>query len=220
MENKKTKPSVFLAGLLKENPVFVLLLGTCPALAISTTVLGGLGMGASVIVVLTCSNIVISMLKNIIPDKVRIPAYIVVIAAFVSIVEMLVHAFAPTVYETLGIYLPLIVVNCIILGRAEMFASKNSVVNAALDGLGMGIGFTLAMLIMSSIRELLGSGTWLGMTVTADIIEPMAIIVQAPGGFFVYGMVIALINKLTAGKVIKRKTISCEGCGMREEGAN
>lgn len=219
MDQKKSKSSIMLDGILRENPVLVLLLGTCPTLAISKSVMGSLSMGAAVIVVLVCSNILISLLKNIIPEKVRIPSYIVIIAGFVSIVQMIVQAFFPTVYDTLGIYLPLIVVNCIILGRAEMFASKNSVVNSALDGLSMGIGFTLAIFIISSIRELLGSGTWLGMTVFPEGISPMLIFVSATGGFFVYGVVIAAVNYITKGRSKTDKDCStCGACAAGKEG--
>jgi electron transport complex protein RnfE len=199
-------------GLLKENPVFVLLLGTCPSLAVTTMAVNGLGMGVSTMMVLLCSNVAIAALKNFIPDKVRIPAYVVLIAGFVTIVSLLVKAYAPDLDLALGIFLPLIVVNCIILGRAEMFASKNSVVNSALDAIGMGLGFTMALFVIGSIREILGSGAWMGIVLTADVISPMAIFMLAPGGFFVYGCLIALINKITKGKVIKKKEMGCEGC--------
>ena len=159
------KLKTFTNGIIKENPVLVLVLGTCPAIATSTTVLNALGMGLAATFVLLGSNIVISLLRKIIPNKVRIPCFIVVIAGFVSVVQLLLQAYAKDLYNSLGIFLPLIVVNCIILGRAEMFASKNSVLDSALDGLGMGIGFTLALFCMATIREILGSGTWLGFTV-------------------------------------------------------
>ena len=152
----------FLKGILKENPVLVLVLGTCPTLAVSTSVMSALGMGAAASIVLLCSNIVISALRNVIPDKVRIPCYIVLIAGFVTMVQMLVKAFAPSLDEALGIYLPLIVVNCIILGRAEMYANKNNILSSAIDAVGMGAGFTLALVLMATVREVLGNGTWLG----------------------------------------------------------
>ena len=212
MEQKKSSLSVLTAGILKENPVFVLILGTCPSLAVSTMAVNGLGMGLAATVVLICSNIVISMLKNIIPDKVRIPCYVVVIAGFVTIVQMIVKAYAPAVDKALGIFLPLIVVNCIILGRAEMFANKSSVFHSALDGVGMGIGFTLALLVMGSVREIIGSGTWFGLSVTINFIDPMLIFILAPGGFFVYGCTIALVNKLTSGRAVRRKNFGCESC--------
>ena len=212
MDKKRSKFSILTAGLIKENPVLVLLLGTCPTLAVTTMAINGLGMGMAAMVVLVCSNIVISLLKNIIPDKVRIPCYIVIIAGFVTIVQLVVKAYFPAIDKALGIFLPLIVVNCIILGRAEMFANKNSVVNSALDGVGMGLGFTLALLVMGSIRELIGSGSIFGIVITANVIDPMIIFLLAPGGFFVFGLVIALVNRVTSGKAIKRKTMGCEGC--------
>lgn len=198
-------------GIIKENPVLVLLLGTCPTIAVTTMAQNGLGMGAATLLVLTCSNIAISLLKKAIPDKVRIPCYIVVIAGFVTIVGFLVKAFAPALDKQLGVFLPLIVVNCIILGRAEMFASKNTVLKSALDGIGMGIGFTLALTIMGSIREIIGSGTFFGMPVLPDGVTPMAILMLAPGGFFVFGILIALVNKLTKGKAV-RKGGGCGAC--------
>jgi len=212
MDKKRSKFSILTAGLIKENPVLVLLLGTCPTLAVTTMAINGLGMGMAAMVVLVCSNIVISLLKNIIPDKVRIPCYIVIIAGFVTIVQLVVKAYFPAIDKALGIFLPLIVVNCIILGRAEMFANKNSVVNSALDGVGMGLGFTLALLVMGSIRELIGSGSIFGIVITANLIDPMIVFLLAPGGFFVFGLVIALVNRVTSGKAIKRKTMGCEGC--------
>ena len=211
---KNKRLSVLLAGIIKENPVLVLVLGTCPSLAVSTMAVNGVGMGIAATVVLVCSNIAIAALKNIIPEKVRIPCYIVLIAAFVTIVQLIVQAYAPAIDKALGIFLPLIVVNCIILGRAEMFANKNSVIDSALDGIGMGLGFTLALLVMGSIREILGSGTWFGVKLTEGIIDPMTIFILAPGGFFVYGCVIALLNKLSDGKAVKRKSFGCESCPM------
>lgn len=212
MDKKRSKFSILTAGLIKENPVLVLLLGTCPTLAVTTMAINGLGMGMAAMVVLVCSNIVISLLKNIIPDKVRIPCYIVIIAGFVTIVQLVVKAYFPAIDKALGIFLPLIVVNCIILGRAEMFANKNSVVDSALDGVGMGLGFTFALLVMGGIRELIGSGSIFGIVITANVIDPMIIFLLAPGGFFVFGLVIALVNRVTSGKAVKRKTMGCEGC--------
>jgi Na+-translocating ferredoxin:NAD+ oxidoreductase subunit E len=206
------KLSILKNGIIKENPVFVLLLGTCPSLAVTTMAVNGLGMGISTLIVLLCSNIAISALKDFIPDKVRIPAFVVLIAGFVTIVGFLVKAYTPELDQALGIFLPLIVVNCIILGRAEMFASKNSVVASALDAIGMGIGFTLALFIIGSIREFIGSGTWMGIVITADIITPMTIFMLAPGGFFVYGVLIALINYLSKGRAIKKTEMGCENC--------
>ena len=206
------KLAILKNGLIKENPVFVLLLGACPSLAVTTMAINGLGMGVSTLMVLLCSNITIALLKNFIPDKVRIPAFIVLIAGFVTIVGLLVKAYAPDLDQALGIFLPLIVVNCIILGRAEMFASRNGVVDSALDAIGMGLGFTLALFTIGSIRELLGSGTWMGIAVTAGHIDPMSIFMLAPGGFFVYGCLIALLSQLTKGKSVKKTEIGCAGC--------
>ncbi|MBQ3792209.1 MAG: electron transport complex subunit E [Clostridia bacterium] len=208
----KEKLSILLKGLIKENPVLVLVLGTCPTLAMTTSLKNALGMGLSVIFVLLCSNIVISALRRVIPDTVRIPAYIVVIACFVTVVKMLLQAFVPSLFTSLGTFLDLIVVNCIILGRAEMFASKNTVADSALDGLGMGAGFTLALLAMALIRETLGSGTFFGLPVPFLSDYHFAILVSPTGGFFVFGAVMALTVLLTRGKAPKRKSFSCEGC--------
>ena len=191
---------VFTNGILKENPTLVLVLGTCPTIAVTTMVSNGIGMGIAATLVLICSNIVISMLHKIIPDSVRIPCFIVVIAGFVTIVQFLVQAFAPALYDALGVFLPLIVVNCIILGRAEMFASKNGVLASALDCLGMGIGFTLALLVMSTVREILGSGTWMGFRILPESMQPIALFAQAPGGFLVFGLMIALVALITKKK--------------------
>ncbi len=202
----------FLKGIIKENPVLVLVLGTCPTLAVTTSVLNALGMGVAATAVLLCSNMAISALRNVIPDKVRIPCYIVLIAGFVTIVEMIMHAFVPSLYEALGIFLSLIVVNCIILGRAEMYASKNTVGNSALDALGMGVGFTLALFLMSSIREILGSGSWCGLAIPFMSDFKIMILAMAPGGFFVFGCLIALVNKLTGNKASRNAKNGCAGC--------
>lgn len=200
-------------GLLKENPSLRLVLGTCPTLAVTTVATNGLGMGLAATFVLICSNIAISSLRKLIPDKVRLPAYITVIATFVTVLQMLVKAYLPSLDTALGIYLPLIVVNCIILGRAEMFASKHSVVDSALDGLGMGLGFTLTLLVMGCIRELLGAGTLFGVAVLGASFEPMTLFITPPGGFLVFGVLMALVvfieTKMNAR--IPRK-IGCEGC--------
>lgn len=200
-----------LKGIIKENPVLVLVLGTCPTLAVTTSVMNALGMGVAATAVLICSNMVISALRNVIPDKVRIPCYIVLIAGFVTIVEMLMHAFVPSLYESLGIFLSLIVVNCIILGRAEMYASKNGVVDSALDALEMGLGFMLALFIMSSVREIFGAGTWCGIAIPFMENYKISLLTLAPGGFFVFGCIMALVNKLT-GKSGKRRELGCSGC--------
>ena len=221
MKQDKSKKSIFLAGIVKENPVLVLLLGTCPSLAVTTQVQSALGMGVSTLLVLIFSNMVISMVKDIIPSKARIPCYIVIIAGLVTIVQMLIKAFAPEIDSALGIYLPLIVVNCIILGRAEMFASKNKVVDSVLDGLGMGIGFTLALVAIATVREIIGSGTWFGIALTKNLFDPMLYFMLPPGGFFVFGIIIAAINRATNGKGIKKKEIGCggdcAGCSAKEE---
>lgn len=212
MGKEKISLSTLTNGIIKENPVLVLILGTCPTLAVTTLAVNGVGMGLAATFVLVCSNIVISLLKNVIPDKVRIPCYIVIIAGFVTILSSLMEAFLPDLYASLGLFLQLIVVNCIILGRAEMFASKHGVLASALDGIGMGLGFTLALLIMGSIREILGAGTWFGIPLTVNLFSPISIFILAPGGFLVYGLVIAAVNKLTKGKAIKKKEFGCSGC--------
>ena len=201
----------FSKGLIKENPVLVLILGTCPTLATSTSVTNALGMGLAATVVLLCSNIVISALRRLIPDKVRIPCYIVLIAGFVTAVQMLVKAFAPALDQSLGIYLPLIVVNCIILGRAEMFANKHTVLDSAVDALGMGAGFTLALSLMATIREVFGNGTFFGLEIPILIDNKISILTMAPGGFFVFGILIALVNKFGKHKP-KKKDFGCAGC--------
>ena len=201
----------FSEGLVTQNPALVQLLGMCPLLAITTSLFNGLGMGVMVIAVLTCSNVVISALRKIIPSKVRIACYIVVIAGFVSVVQLLLQAYVQSLYQSLGIFLPLIVVNCIILGRAEMFASKNNVIDSALDGLGMGLGFTLALFCMATVREILGSGTWCGITLTANLFDPIAIMKLTPGGFLVYGVLIAIMNKFAKHK--PKKKLDCAACG-------
>ena len=210
MEQKKSKMSILINGIIKENPVLVLVLGTCPTLAVSTMAVNGLGMGAAATVVLVFSNILIALLKDVIPEKVRIPCYIVVIAGLVTVVQLFVQAYFQSIYEALGIFLPLIVVNCIILGRAEMFANKNSVLDSALDGVGMGLGFTVALTFIGCVREVLGSGSIFGMQIHS--IDPMTIFLLAPGGFFIFGCTIALVNRLTKGKGVKRKSFGCEGC--------
>ena len=207
------KIQIFTNGLVKENPVLRLVLGTCPTLAVTTAVSNGIGMGIAATFVLFCSNIAISALRKVIPDKVRLPAYITVIATFVTIVQMLVKAFVPALDESLGVFLPLIVVNCIILGRAEMFASKHGVVDSAFDGLGMGLGFTLTLTLMSTIREVLGSGTWYGFKIIPESIDRFTFMTTPAGGFFTFGLLMALVvfveNKLGESK---KRSIGCEGC--------
>ena len=190
-------------GILNENPTFRLVLGMCPTLAITTSVTNGLGMGLAATFVLICSNVVISLLRNAIPDKIRIPSFIVVIATFVTIVQLLMQAFVQSLYESLGVFIPLIVVNCIIFARAESFASKNPPLESACDGLGMGLGFTLAITLLSAIRELLGVGTLAGIQVMPAGYQPMAIITQAPGGFIMLGLLMVVVNALF--KVYERR---------------
>ncbi|HZK35317.1 MAG TPA: electron transport complex subunit E [Bacillota bacterium] len=201
-------------GIVKENPIFRLVLGMCPTLAVTTAAINGLGMGIAVIFVLSLSNLAIALLKDFIPEKVRIPAYIVIIAGFVTVVDMVMHAFTPALYEALGLFIPLIVVNCIILARAESFASKNKPLHSFMDGVGMGIGFTLALTLLGMIRELLGAGSLFGIQVLGEgtisgisilgSFEPAIIMILPPGAFFTLGLVLALINKITDKKSEKQ----------------
>lgn len=205
-------------GVYKENPTFVLLLGMCPTLAVTTSAINGFGMGVATMAVLIMSNLIISLLKNFIPDKVRIPAYIVVIATFVTIVQMLMNAYAPqSLNDSLGIYIPLIVVNCIIMGRAESYAGKNPVLLSVFDGIGMGIGFTLALTIIGLVREFLGNGSLFGFVIEEHfelfgIFEPVKIFILAPGAFFVLAVLTALRNKLGVGKRIDSDLCHDDGC--------
>ena len=210
----KTPWQEFSKGIIKENPVLRLVLGTCATLALSTSANNAIGMGLATTFVLVGSNAAISLLRKVIPDKVRIPCYITLIAGFVTIVQMLIEAYSPSFKAALGIYLPLIVVNCIILGRAEMFANKNKVLPSILDGLGMGAGFTATLLIMGIVRELLGAGTVFGLPVTAGFIDPIIIFLLPPGGFFVFGMMIALANKLAADKGEEPAELGCQNCPL------
>ena len=219
------KMKILTNGILNENPVLRLVLGTCPTLAVSTMAANGIGMGLAATFVLLCSNVVISALRKVIPDQVRIPCYITVIAGFVSVVQMLVKAFIPALDTALGVYLPLIVVNCIILGRAEMFASKNGIVDSALDGIGMGLGFTLTLTVMGTIREVLGSGTWMAgldgllpflpegfaIQVLPESIDPFTIMTSAPGGFFVFGVLMAAATWLTTRPKKVKTAVAEEG---------
>lgn len=198
-------------GLIKENPTFVLMLGMCPTLAVTSSAMNAIGMGLSTTVVLMMSNLMISALRNVIPNKVRMPAYIVIIASFVTMVQLLIQAYIPSIYETLGIYIPLIVVNCIILGRAESYASKNPVIPSLFDGLGMGLGFTVALTLLGAFRELLGAGTVFGYQVMPTSFEPISIIVMAPGAFFVLAILTALQNKLKAPSATNKTSKTCMG---------
>ena len=196
MKNSPLK--AFLNGLITENPTFVLLLGMCPTLAVTTGVTHAIGMGLSTAVVLTCSNIVISLLRNFIPNKIRIASYVVIIAGFVTIVQMLMNAYVPALAGSLGIYIPLIVVNCISLGRAEAFASKNNVLLSAFDGLGMGLGFTCALTRIASVREILGAGTFAGIKLFGEGFQPASIMILPPGAFLTLGVLLAVINGISA----------------------
>ena len=235
LAEKKPLRKEFTKGLIAENPVLRLVLGTCPTLATSTSVANAIGMGVAATIVLICSNMAISLLRKVIPSKVRIPAYIVIIASFVTMVQMLVKAFVPALDESLGVFLPLIVVNCIILGRAEAFAGKNSVIASAVDGIGMGVGFTMALCCMASVREVLGAGTFLVgikdlLAVFGDIswngfeiikegnalgLSPMLIFILAPGGFFTFGILMACANKIAEKKGKPRAELGgCQACPM------
>ena len=210
---KNNKLAILLRGIITENPVLILVLGTCPTLATTGSIISALSMGLAATVVLICSNAVISALRKAIPDSVRVPCYIVIIAGFVTAVQMLLQAFLPPVYEMLGVYLSLIVVTCIILGRAEMFARKNTVLDSAMDGLGMGLGFVLALFLMAFIREVFGAGTFMGLEIPFMSFFKIPILAQAPGGYLVYGILIAVMNKLTETKGGgKKKSFGCEGC--------
>ena len=204
MSEKKSLGKVFFNGIIPENPTFRLVLGTCPTLAVTTSALNGLGMGAAATFVLVCSNIAISLLRKFIPDQVRIPAFIVVICTFVTMVQLLMKAYLPSLDEALGIFIPLIVVNCIILARAEAFASKNTPIASACDGLGMGIGFTLALTLMGAIRELIGNGSVFGFNILGASYEPMLLIVLASGGFLTFGLLLGVFNLIVKKSERKR----------------
>ena len=189
-----SKLQLITKGIIKENPTFVLILGMCPTLGVTSSAINGMGMGVATMAVLIMSNMVISLIKNIVPDKVRIPVFIVVIASFVTIIEMLMKAYVPALYASLGVFIPLIVVNCVILGRAEAFASKNGVVDSALDGIGIGLGFTLSLTAVGAVREILGSGSIFGYTFAGDVMPLLFIL--APVGFLVLGYLMVLFNKI------------------------
>lgn len=202
-------------GIVKENPTFVLMLGMCPTLAVTTSAINGLGMGLTTMVVLALSNLFISLLRNIIPDKVRIPGFIVIIASFVTMMQLLLQAYIPSIYQALNIYIPLIVVNCIILGRAESFASKNGPIPSLFDGIGMGLGFTVALTVIGAVRELLGAGSVFGLTIMPASYEPIRIFTSAPGAFFVLAVLTAIQNKVKINGAKKGKDVSRiqSGCG-------
>lgn len=223
MAKGKSMFTVFSKGILAENPALRQMLGLCPTLAVTTAVTNGIGMGAATTFVLVCSGVVVSLLRGVIPTNMRLPAFITVIAGFVTLVMMIVEAYLPELNAALGIYLPLIVVNCIVLGRAEVFASKHPVREAALDGFGMGVGFTVALVLMSAVREVLGAGTFAGIPVLPDFIEPMTVFVMPPGGFAVLGVLIAgsvaveALRRCADGSETKEAMLpedACAACGM------
>lgn len=221
---KKNYMEPFVGGLIKENPIFILMLGLCPTLAVTTSASNAIGMGLSSTLVLVMSNLLISLLRKIIPDTVRMPAYIVIVAAFVTIVQFLLEGFVPSIYDSLGIYIPLIVVNCIILGRAEAYANKHSVGLSIMDGLGMGLGFTIGLLCIGAFREILGNGTVFNASVTPSSFEPATIFILAPGAFFVLAILTALQNKFklksaTNGSV-QRSELACGGDCMDCHGSS
>ena len=200
-------------GIIKENPTFVLMLGMCPTQAITTSATNGIGMGLTTTVILAASNLMISLLRNFIPDRVRMPAFIVVVASFVTVVQLLLQGFIPSLYDSLGIYIPLIVVNCIILGRAEAYASKNPVLPSVFDGIGMGLGFTLGLTCIGIVRELIGSGKLFGFQVMPDIYEPVTIFILAPGAFLVLAFLVAARNKIMKKLEAKgKKVVKAQGC--------
>ena len=200
-------------GVIKENPTFVLMLGMCPTLAVTSSAFNGIGMGLTTTMVLVMSNAIISLLRKVIPDGVRMPAYIVIVASFVTMVQLLLQGYLPSVYDTLGIYIPLIVVNCIILGRAESYASKNPVIPSIFDGIGMGLGFTVGLTLIGIFRELIGSGCVFGFKIMGDWYEPASIFVLAPGAFFVLAMLTAAQNKLKAPSATNVENESKLACG-------
>ncbi|MDO5424305.1 MAG: electron transport complex subunit E [Eubacteriales bacterium] len=215
-------------GIVKENPTFVLMLGMCPTLAVTTSAMNGVGMGLTTMVILAMSNMMISALRKVIPDGVRMPAYIVVVASFVTIVQFLLEGYIPALYDSLGLYIPLIVVNCIILGRAESYASKNPVIPSLFDGIGMGLGFTVGLTCIGAVRELIGSGKIFGFQIMPDSYEPVTIFILAPGAFLVLSMLVAIQNKVRINAEKKGKetkigtgcTGSCESCGESCKGGN
>ena len=206
------KLGIFTKGLVKENPVFVMMLGLCPALAVSTHAINALGMGAATTFVLLGSNSAVSLMRKIIPARVRIPCYIIIIAGFVALAQMLVEAFAFPLYQALGIFLALIAVNCIVFARAEIFASKNSLADSVIDALGTGAGFTAALLAIAIFREILGLGTIFGLELPILINYNISILTMAPGGFVSFGVIIAIVNKITRGRAIKRRDLDCDSC--------
>lgn len=204
MANNTGKMKILLEGIFTGNPVFILLLGLCPTLGTTSSAINGFSMGVAVIAVLACSNVLISMFKKQIPDQVRIPAFIMIIASLVTIVDMVMNAYTPELYKVLGLFIPLIVVNCIVLGRAESFASKNSVFDSLIDGIGTGIGFTVALTILGAIREALGNGSIFGYSFLPEGVSPALIFILAPGGFMTIGLILAVINVIKAKRGEKK----------------
>ncbi|MCQ2441768.1 MAG: electron transport complex subunit E [Oscillospiraceae bacterium] len=199
-------------GIVKENPIFIMMLGMCPTLAVTVSATNGLGMGVSTLCVLVMSNFIISLMRKIIPDQVRLPAYIVIVASLVTVVQLLIQAFVSSLYAALGIYIPLIVVNCIILGRAEAFAAKNDPVSSVFDGIGMGLGFTIALTIIGLARELFGNGTAFGFQVMPSFYQPISIITSAPGAFLVLAIIITIMNGASISTAANDKVEGCDGC--------
>ncbi|MDD6615033.1 MAG: electron transport complex subunit E [Lachnospiraceae bacterium] len=199
-------------GIVKENPCIILMLGMCPTLAVTTSAINGLGMGLSTLAVLIFSNLIISMMRNIIPDQVRLPAYIVIVASLVTVVDLLLQAYVPSLYSALGIYIPLIVVNCIILGRAEAYANKVNPALALFDGVGMGLGFTIALTVIGIVREFLGSGSVFGLDILPEAIPSIAIFGKAPGAFLVMAILVAVLNACNVNTAANKKVEGCDGC--------
>ena len=220
MKKENSAGERLINGIIKENPTFVLTLGMCPTLAVTTSAMNGLGMGLTTMVVLALSNMIISALRNVIPDKVRIPAFIVIIASFVTVMQLLLQGFLPSLYDSLGIYIPLIVVNCIILGRAEAYASKNRVIPSLFDGIGMGLGFSLALTCIGAVREILGAGEVFGYRVMPEGYVPFSIFVMAPGAFFVLATLTAIQNKIKIIGERKGKDMSKIQSGCSEDCLN
>ena len=212
MKEKNSLMNLIYEGVIKSNPSLVLMLGMCPTLAVTTSASNGFGMGVSTMAVLIVSNLLISLLRKIIPDAVRLPAYIVVVASLVTVVEMITQAYMPALYESLGLYIPLIVVNCIILGRAEAFASQNDPIPSVFDGIGMGLGFTLALMAIGSIRELLGAGSVFGIQIMPESFNPIAIFIKAPGAFLVIAFIIAIMNAFSIPTRANEVVEDCDGC--------
>ena len=214
-QNNKMNPYVerIYNGIVKENPALILMLGMCPTLAVTTSAFNGIGMGLSTMAVLILSNLIISVLRNVIPDEVRLPAYIVVVASLVTVVQLLIQAYLPGLYKALGIYIPLIVVNCIILGRAEAYAGKNPPLLSTMDGIGMGVGFTIALVLIGFLRELIGNGSVFGADISGFLpIPPISVFVKAPGAFLIIGFIIAVMNALNINTAANKKVDGCDGC--------